>query len=249
MRGRLFYCLGIVLLDAAFFTGSRGQSQSSQGVGAVKPFTVYQHEVMHSPDPKDPPIEVDRVVARRSDGSHMESFTTVSPAGEHGVVVGIREVGTGRAISLEPYTKSVSTRYHLSPDEMTEERGSLRSCTASQSALFSAAESLPKMLGHIVALDTAQNDDERSESWVALDLDCFPMQEISTRRGARNEFTVTRVEEGEPSVSLFTIPSDYVERSPGQIEAVYVARYGEPLYGFGRVLETLDSAYFSHQSK
>jgi hypothetical protein len=106
------------------------------------------------------------------------------------------------------------------------------------------------MLGHMVALDTAQNDDERSESWVALDLDCFPMQEIQTSEaGARNEFTATRVEEGEPAASLFTIPSDYVERSPGQIEAVYVARYGEPLYGFGRVLETLDSAYFSHQSK
>ena len=71
----------------------------------------------------------------------------------------------------------------------------------------------------------------RFEAWLAPALNCDPLKTVNW--GARNdgpffmleEIVVTSVTPGDPDAALFEIPANYVERSPGEVQAEYARRY------------------------
>jgi hypothetical protein len=68
------------------------------------------------------------------------------------------------------------------------------------------------------------------EEWAAPDLDCFPLVQTITQSLAdgmqyKTIRTVTFVVTGEPAESLFTVPENYVERSPAETAVEFSRRY------------------------
>jgi len=74
-----------------------------------------------------------------------------------------------------------------------------------------------------------------TEFWNAPDLDCYPLRQIMEFRDASGKVTdlsddsVISVSRGEPSADLFSIPADYVERPPSEVERLNAEKTGIPL--------------------
>jgi len=74
-----------------------------------------------------------------------------------------------------------------------------------------------------------------TEFWNAPDLDCYPLRQIMEFRDASGNVTdlsddsVISVSCGEPSADLFSIPADYVERPPSELERLNAEKTGIPL--------------------
>jgi hypothetical protein len=57
---------------------------------------------------------------------------------------------------------------------------------------------------------------------------------------------VTAVAEGEPSAKFLTVPANYVERPPSQVDAEYWTKYNEHLFDDVR---RRDQEYYSHRTQ
>ena len=225
-----------------------GQQPSS----TVKPFVLFEEEQMYGKDSSQPQHTFNRIVARRADGSRMEAFSGTSQDGQTAWSVTIWDVPNGKRMVLEPFTGSVSTS-RLSSSEMANELAVQGTCDTTKSEALRASEAGTTLLGYkaVRFVDPEVDEDEEDgfhrETWIARELDCFPLKvtEKWEKHASRNEYTVTKVEEGDPPADLFIVPMEYQERSPGQVEAIYTALYGKEY--FGNVVARLDSDYYSHQ--
>jgi hypothetical protein len=65
------------------------QSSNSQSTTFRKPFQITAQELSYGGDSTKPPEVTAWIIARRSDGTHMVSFSVESPAHEKGSVVEI----------------------------------------------------------------------------------------------------------------------------------------------------------------
>lgn len=207
-----------------------GQPSNLQST-MIKPFQITAQELSYGGDSTEPHEVTAWNIARRSDGSHMVSFTVDSPEHEKGIVVEIFDFVKLTYASLEPFTGSVSTYRHTS-QEMAELDGEKPGCAPDELALAKASDTPRYMLGYLVVpITTSESDGDGGTKWVAPALDCYPLKETQlSRRGSRNEFAVTAVAEGEPSAALFTVPANYVERPPSQVDAEYWSKYNEHLF-------------------
>src|SRR5487761_169824 len=105
------WCRVTFILAAALCASSQ-PLQPLQRRGTVQAFTLYEQELQYAQsDSGLAPQPLSRIVARSSTGAHMTSFTAQSPRGEAGWVVEIYDMPNRRYVSLEPFTKSMSTSY------------------------------------------------------------------------------------------------------------------------------------------
>lgn len=223
------------------------QTQGKQ----FKPFVLYEQELNFSGN-NVVAKEVDYTIARRADGSSMKSFTVSdSPNGQEGKAVFIWDVSARQDMMLEPFTRSVMTQHR----------------SAAEIADFVRSESCPDlipspnngqppttMLGHNVIRVEEKWDTEEIVSWIAPDLDCYPLQKTvrpldAKFNGDYQTTTVTKIEEGAPRNSLFTVPADYPELSPLQLEEEYSAKFPGHRF-FGREgAENAERQYRQHQNR
>ncbi len=253
MRTRLSTWRHRLFLTSVFFaigalSGLRGQSRSPDEKVAFVPFISHERELRVGEGDDKNPYEVDSTYARRSDGSTAVSSFSIPPyaiGSGTGQSTLIFDPGHGVDISLEPNTKSVTTT-HLSSAQVSSRLADEHACDSidPDTILIKDSESI---LGYATDERIDTFPDERSESWVATTLDCYPLKEttqfLGDRAGGHNEDTVLDVREGDPPAAMFSVPTDYVERSPQQLEAVYEAMFpGHMLYS-PPILKKLEESY------
>jgi len=248
----LMACLALVLL-AGVFRGSsvaRSISKSSPQSPAFTPFVVSKR-VTHFSGAKVTK-KVDFTIARRMDGSLVESFMVTgsdSPDGNEREAVFIWDIPSRRNVMLEPFTKSVMTQV-LSPKEIANFLSSQKAC--SEAILPAEGNgSTEQLLGHAVVRVEEQLKVVDTVSWVAPDLDCFPLEQTVTfldpqHSGLHHNDVVTKIEEGDPPSSMFVVPSDYTERSPLELQTEYARKYGGVKF-WGTTVDDAERHYREHQ--
>jgi hypothetical protein len=117
------------------------------------------------------------------------------------------------------------------------------------------SESTEQLLGHAVVRVEEKLKAVHTVSWVAPDLDCFPLRQSVTflntqHAGLHHEDVVTKIEERDPPSSMFAVPLDYTERSPLELQAEYARKYGGVKFWGTTVGTTVDDGerqYRQHQ--
>jgi len=236
-------CVTLGVLALSFLAGYQAHSQVVSSDRSGKPFVAYSRVLRFSSQQREPAVQ-QGTFARRSDGSFVRSFEVTSPAGEVGWSVDIVDVPNRKYVALEPFTKSATTFYRTD-SEVGESVAATGTCdslgldaeaglpTRRVQAISPQQRVWDTLLGRKVAQVIERFEVATTERWVAPDLDCFALRKSEwSSTGAHNEYTVTKLEEGEPPDSMFQIPSEYLETSPLQVEAAYAARYpGHALFG------------------
>ncbi|MGB8542869.1 MAG: hypothetical protein WCD49_14665 [Candidatus Acidiferrales bacterium] len=196
--------------------------------------------------------EVDYTIARRIDGSLLRSFVVKdsdSPDGNEREAFFIWDIPSRHNVMLEPFTKSVMTQV-LSPKEIADFLNSQKAC--SETILSpDGNESTEQLLGHAVVRVEEKLKAVHTVSWVAPDLDCFPLRQSVTfldpqHAGLRHDDVVTKIEEREPPSSTFAVPSDYTERSPLELQSEYARKYGGIKF-WGTTVDDAERQYRQHQ--
>lgn len=231
----LFICCGL--------GGYILKSQAVHSPG-LKPFVAYQRKNSYGPN-GELRTTTEFVIARKADGSYSNRFTITSPAGEKAWHLGFTDIATRRNAWLEQFTKSVMT-FNMSDADVRAAVENELQCSAPdvRRQLEDKSGKSSKILGHDAREVIAKEKHVTVWAWVAPELDCFPLvQTESFADGSRNEKRVERIAVGDPPQSLFTVPADYVERSPEEIEAAYRAKYPGSSVLWGRTLQTLQERY------
>lgn len=259
MHSRSAFVVPAALVGGVFFlsllVGYRAQSQTASPYRPKRPFTAHSRVLQFGSLQKPPHIH-NEIYARRSDGSYVRRFQTVSPEGEVAWAVDIVDVPGRKYILLEPFTKSAITFYR-SEAEMQQELRAKASCAGSnsvQQALSRAGSVWDTILGHkvvqVVERHKGGKREVADEQWVAPELDCFPLRRsVWSETGSHNETEVTKIEEIEPLDSMFEPPPGFVEASPLQVEAAYSGKYpGSSLWG-QKAAEVIDARYFKARQR
>ena len=214
-----------------------------EAIAASKTWTPYTASVSHTKYSASTGLflEVDSGTwAVRRDGSHVKVRALPSFVGPNGQVRPslrktrvIIDVASGNRIALFEDTESKTT-YPLNASKSFLpyiDRGLGGNC-----ANIPATAETDTMLGYQVrkvvkdSLSTGERK-VRFEAWLAPALNCDPLKTVNW--GSRNdgpffmleEIVVTSITPGDPDAALFTIPTNYVERSPGEVQAEYARRY------------------------
>lgn len=211
------------------------------------PFTAHVVEEDFASGAAKVPASVSYIIVeRRSDGSEATSRTIDSP--EPGTVGDILDVASLKHIDLDSLTHSAMT-FYLSAREFQQELDR-RHCPDD----FGAASEHSAILGYDVARYRTRYGSQRrydiDDEWIAPELACFALKRtLTTSYGAWNRTTVLSIVKGEPSSSMFVIPSDYIERSPVQLETVYAAKYSGVAWLPPNALQNLGRNYDAHRMK
>ena len=252
--------VGLAAFALSMFLGNtvelRAQSQSPAVASTtlpktpVKAFTIYQRQTDYG-SKGNAAASYEIVIGRKSNGSYVHRYDADSPDGEWGIAVEIFDVESLSSVHLSPFTRTKST-YYKTEAEMANLVNNLASCEGRQEVLPppdpTKGESA-NMLGFRVVPVTVKQAGTVLASWIAPDLDCFPLMETYTVPGStRSETVVTRVDRGEPAESLFAVPPDFVEVSPAQLEALHGAKY--PGHAFwGDLVQRMNDQYFKGRKK
>src|ERR1700728_2744326 len=243
-------CLALVLLAGVFRGSSEARSKSNPQSPAFTPFVVSER-VTHFSGAKVTK-EVDYTIARRRDGSLVRSFIikdSDSPDGNPREAVFIWDIPSRHNVMLEPFTMSVMTQV-LSPKEIADFLSSQKACSE---AILSPDGNGPteQLLGHAVVRVEERLEVVHTVSWLAPDLDCFPLKQTVTflysqQPVGRRDDVVTKIEETDPPSSMFAVPSDYTERSPLELQAEYARKYSGVKF-FGTTVDDAERHYRQHQ--
>jgi hypothetical protein len=244
-------CLATVLLAGGIKIGSGARPQSSRQSPTFTPFVLSEQET-HFSRSNVAVKSVGYTIARREDGSLVRSFIikdTDSPDGTEGRAVFIWDVPSRKNIMLEPFTKSAMTQLR-SPKEIADFLSSEKACS---DAILSANSdrSTEQLLDHAVVRVEEASDILHTVSWVAPDLDCFPLRQTvalldSKHLGLHHDTIVTKIEIGEPPSSMFDVPQDYTERSPLEIQTEYARKSGGRQF-WGTTADDAERQYRQHQ--
>lgn len=194
----------------------------------VKPFTATVHRFQYRANGSLAHEET-YTVAYRSDGSKVSDFHRTLPNGEMVEMKEIADVSGGREITVDYATHSIST-YAIQPGYLPVLKQRMSSCLGGVSAQQT-------ILGYPVVLvhaghtygNGASNVHDR---WEAPSLNCFALRQIDAmtalppNKAPHNEEEVTNIALGEPDPSLFSVPENFVERSPSQRHAEFERLYG-----------------------
>jgi hypothetical protein len=239
------FLLSVVVLVCGFTVGYEGQFQTAKAGPPPKPFTAHQTETGYSREQNAPPAVTASSLARRSDGSWVHSYDVTSPHGEMGRVVEYLDVRSRLFVHPEPFTKSKMTS-HLSESELPVYiQAAFEVCDGTEKD-----ESQPQsnILGYEVVRIVRNLGYGVDTRWVAPALDCYPLESsVLFRSGAHNETKVTSIQEGDPPDSAFQVPTDFVERSPEELQAVYAQKYPGLKFFGDKEMETMKARYRSHR--
>jgi hypothetical protein len=195
----------------------------------VQPFTATVHETRFRPDGVAAHEET-YTVEVRSDGSNAIDYHHVLSSGQITEVKMVENLSTGRRVAVDYATESTST-YPLPSNYAAELERRASTCKNAED------ESGTKILGYRVVLVHSGHTYENGASnvhdhWEAPELNCFALRSIdfATRKpgvkAPHNEADVVSVTRGEPDSVMFSIPQNFIERSPSQRHAEFVRRYG-----------------------
>jgi hypothetical protein len=212
-----------------------------------RPFTA-EMRVVHTPGPGGVPLIQEVFYARRGDGSYVMHQQVTNPDGELEMMVSIFDMRMNRSITLHPSLRASVTFYYSEGAMSAQPWRGVDSCK-SLTMLGVLGDTTERVMAHLNGREARRiveedpKDGQRTERWVAEDLDCFPLQKtITGGRGVPQQTTVARLTEGEPADSLFVVPPEYMEMSPVETEAAYQTRYpGSLLYG--QMLELMQKRY------
>jgi hypothetical protein len=214
----------------------------------AKPFIAYRIERSFSyadPDHRNPVI-TPWMLARRSDGSEVSSFTSTAPDGRQVETREVTDIRLGRYFILNVSAKTVTTFYHTPADLYKNVQGNQVCPTEADSP----SAKRTTLLGHPAVVFKREFPPRDAEDvTAALDLDCYPLYSVQTfNSGSVNEFDVTSIVATEPSDELFDVPAGYREVSPSQTNAEYTQKYpGHSLYN-EEYQQLLDKRYYSHRT-
>lgn len=215
----------------------------------IRPFTATISTALYHGDSIQPLITRYTTVAFRSDGSEVTVRHVQAPDGNPYDERVILDLTSAQRVSVDPMTQSRTT-YPMGPKELAHYKNLRVNCASSPGAATSA------ILGYAV-VKTARSAPAASgkvfstENWLAPALGCFSLSQVTVWTNAatgaatdRKVRKVLTIVEGDPSAALFTIPSDYVERSPGEVLALFASKYHKPDHP--RTSAVLDQVYQSH---
>jgi hypothetical protein len=186
------------------------------------------------------------VYARRSDGSYVELTLRVNnePRGVKRVV----DTASWRAIAVDPLTRSTTT-YRLTEAEVRHLQAPRGACTEHPGLTLDPTAQHP-ILGYDVVHFTGKlpGSEHSIEKWYAPALNCLLLRAEWYTDGFRNTQVTSSIVLGEPDASLYTIPGDYVERTPSEVLALASAQQGNPVSpNAAGTASALDSVYHGRQ--
>lgn len=219
--------IGFLTVVAVGIVG--GQIVLSQGSDQSRPFTATIVESTFLPGEETPRVARMKTIAVRSDGSWVEAVQTEASGEVQGILLRrkITDVANRKRVVVDPLTESITT-YPLShAAAQAFAIKSLHSCEANGTRLGT-----DRILGFDVDIVEVQkrydspavSNTRRMKSWVAPELDCFPLRreiemDVASKPTKKAIEAVTNISMGEPDRGLFEIPSNYKERSPSEVLA------------------------------
>jgi hypothetical protein len=217
--------LGCVGLAVVYTT----RQVAATGSGIVKPFTATVNEVKFNSNGVASHKET-YLVGFRADGSNMTDYHRTLSTGQATEVKMVEDVKSGRRVAVDYATESTST-YPLPSNYSAVIAKQASACGAA------AGSSEPLILGyHVVLVHDAHTygngASNMRDHWEAPELNCFALRsvEFATKRpgenAPHNEAEVTNITLGEPDPTLFSIPQNFVERSPSERHAEFERRFG-----------------------
>lgn len=217
-------CVGLTTL----YTSRRADAN---GTETIKPFTAILHEVRFRSN-GEAAYEEDYTVAFRSDGSSVNDYHRKLPTGQTVEVKVVEDFGRTQRVAVDYATESTST-YPL-PSNYS-------AMTAKQASACNGAAGVssnqPPILGFKVVLlheshTYGNGKSNMHDRWEAPALNCFALRRVdfaSRKAGEKpphNEVVATKIVLGEPDPVLFSIPTNFVERSPSERHAEFEHRFG-----------------------
>lgn len=243
-RAVVFVLIGVAVAGLSFLITRKVRSQA---VDSWRPFLAVGVERLYSGnDPVHPKTVWYSMYARRGDGSDAQVWSVTSPNGELVESRGFSDVASGRKVSVETLTRSKTT-YKLSQSEVGAPS---TNCTNDPNA------QRKRILGYEVERVEEQssfpNGKMTVERWQAPALNCYSLRERVTfppetafAPSPHNEIEVTLVVEGQPPLSMFEDPPDYVERSPSQLNDEYARKFpGHRVFANPKLF---DDAYYAQR--
>ena len=213
------------------------------------PFTANLKKRFFSSDNDSQPAEMNITYARKADGSFVNQIDTESPTGEKGKLIEIWDKQRSYNVVLETFTKSKIT-YQYSPSKFAKTISSLQDATCQASEKASKLEnSLITFAGHhqnhrVVTVDVNTGESMTTDELFVPELDCFVTRSSVKRSdGAKNETIVQSLQEGSPNEFYFTIPNDYVERSPLEVEKLYSEKFSGTGFFGSSAAKRLNNTY------
>jgi hypothetical protein len=210
----------------------------------LKAFTARVHEVHYGSSGRVGRDET-YTVAFRADGSSVKDSRRQLAVGRGYEIRSVTDVAGLRRMVVDYATNSTTT-YGLLPSYAATLRNAASSCDTKP---VEEATILGYAVVHTTTVHTFPGINPESavklERWEAPALNCFALREVVTfgTRGAHNETTVLSVIPGEPDPTLFSVPSDFIERAPSPRHVEFQRRFGvnppDP--------PAADAAYFSNR--
>jgi hypothetical protein len=196
--------------------------------GRYVPFTAHVVEELFDGITTSPADVNEITIGRKSDGSEVTMTTNHSSDTQDDLLISILDVPGSKLISLFPRTKSSMTIY-LSPDGLKDAL-SIDKCPENLSEL----DDHSNLSGYdVVKYQENDGPGDRyttSDEWIAPKLACFVMDDVSEVHSdswsAWNRKMVTSLTEGEPAISMFEVPTGFVERSPRELNALWKSTFG-----------------------
>jgi hypothetical protein len=189
--------------------------------------------------------------AMRTDGSWAELHRRQDPEGHWKEIKIICDFAQKRRVTVEGLTDSLTT-YPVSQGSIASMKGTMSSCAGG------APSAQGNILGYGVVkvvkdFTVSAQQVSHLERWLAPALGCYELSSTSTLGpplgpAARTVAQVIAVAEGEPPSSWFSLPANFVERSPSQIFAEYARRFPGASAPPAATGQKLDRAYESSQA-
>ena len=247
IRTRAIAALLVALFGAAFWIAKTFVLRGQQA--GIQPFTATIATALYHGGSVQPLITRYTTVAFRSDGSEVTVRHVQAPDGNPYDERVVLDLTSAQRVSVDPMTQSRTT-YSMGPKELAHYKNSRVNCAASPSATTST------ILGYAVTKATrsgpaAAGKNFSTEDWRAPALGCLSLSRVTvwtnsatgvvTDRQVRKVLTIV---EGDSAESLFMVPSNYVERSPGEVLALFASKYQKPDHS--RTDTVLNRVYQSH---
>lgn len=237
----------LAVVGAAFWIAEPFVLEGQQA--GIRPFTATIFSAMYRGESSQPLFTRYKTVAFRSDGSEVTVRHVQAPDGNPYDERVILDLTSAQRVSVDPITQSRTT-YPLSPKVVAHYKSSRVNCAASPGAATST------ILGYAVVKSViggpgAHDGAFSSEDWQAPALGCLSLSQVTIWKKAGTDAVsekrvvkVLTIVEGDPAEALFTIPSGYTERSPGEVLALFAGKYHKPDHP--RTSAVLDQVYQSH---
>ncbi|MGH9435909.1 MAG: hypothetical protein ACRD06_07905 [Terriglobia bacterium] len=212
----------------------------------VIPFTATMEDYHQSTAMGSPQQRVEYyTLARRSDGSQVAVHRRKAPDGSWNNARIIIDLSKGERITVDDLTQSITT-YPLSPATIKGYRALQTYCNGTGGKASSVLGYKTVQTAGTGKVPPGQQVEH--DTWWAPTLNCFALKNTWTwtNPGAESPadsrtLQAVTIVPGEPSSSLFSIPSNYTERSPGEVMSQFAQRFNKQVDP--RTDQLLDGVY------